>query len=360
MLTNPGKTKYILLLLLAFNFSDIFAQTGKVTLGAYYFDGWSGAYSYHLTPDLTQNYSNRESKWGWITSSQTVMDSQITVAANAGLSFFDFCWFYTGPAKYKTEPLDRSLNFYLNSPNKNRLKFALIVVNTGSASVGPNNWDSVTTNLIGYFKSSQYLTVGGKPYVSFFTLKDLIDKFGSEDAVKQALNAFRNKAAQANLPGISIGICTNPDNASLTSAQNCGFDILTGYNYHGAGFKSNQKTVPIGELSKGEKSVWDKFAQANAMPVIPTTTLNWDPRPWAKGNAYYSNSPRYTGFSSASVYQSVKNLKTWIQNNPSQTTQEKIGLIYAWNEYGEGSWLTPSANSTDDLLGGVKKAVSGQ
>jgi hypothetical protein len=34
-----------------------------------------------------------------------------------------------------------------------------------------------------------------------------------------------------------------------------------------------------------------------------------------------------------------------------------MGVIYAWNEYGEGAWLTPSEGQNESLLDGVKKAL---
>ena len=64
----------------------------SVRFGAYYFDGWTGIYPWHITPELVKSFPNREPKWGWITSSQEVMNEQISLASKSGLSFFSFCW----------------------------------------------------------------------------------------------------------------------------------------------------------------------------------------------------------------------------------------------------------------------------
>lgn len=75
---------------------------------------------------------------------------------------------------------------------------------------------------------------------------------------------------------------------------------------------------------------------------MPVTTLNWDPRPWASSANNYSKAPYFIGFSNASVYNSVLACKKWINTNSKSTVKEKIGLIYVWNEYGEGTYLTPT------------------
>ena len=37
----------------------------------------------------------------------------------------------------------------------------------------------------------------------------------------------------------------------------------------------------------------------------------------------------------------------WMQKNPEKTTREKIMLIYAWNEYGEGGYIAPTKGDKD-------------
>jgi hypothetical protein len=45
-----------------------------------------------------------------------------------------------------------------------------------------------------------------------------------------------------------------------------------------------------------------------------------------------------------------------MKNNPGVLPHEKIGLLYAWNENGEGAWLTPGKTGLNPSLG-VKKAL---
>lgn len=338
-------------------FFSSYAQSVK--LGAYYFDGWKKEKgNTHLTPQLKQNL-DRKPVWGWVTSTQSIMDKQIDAAADAGLSFFSFCWYYN--AKNEIDSSNRALLYYNRSPQKKRLKYCLMVANHKGFELGPNEWPVVTTEWIKQFKAGNYLLVDGKPLIIFFSVSTLVEKFGSTDAVKTALNSLRAKAKSANLNGAVIAACiSGGTDKSIASAQACGFDVLTGYNNHASGLKVSSQSaqnVPINTMQVAESSVWNKIIQASNLPYIPVSTLNWDPRPWAAANNNYAKARYFSGYSPASVYASVKSCVSWINKHPQNTTREKIGILYAWNEYGEGAWLTPSANKTD-YLSGVKKALN--
>ncbi|MBD0278661.1 MAG: glycoside hydrolase family 99-like domain-containing protein, partial [Flavisolibacter sp.] len=201
---------------------------------------------------------------------------------------------------------------------------------------------------------TSYVTVDGKPFLTFFSMETLVEHFGSEYAVKQAFAQLKALAVQEGLPGVVIATCVYPDRASLAQAKKCGFDVLTGYNYHWVGFKDDEQKNSINELTTEEKNVWSKFYNSG-LPYVPVSTLNWDTRAL---NFHDSEKPSwYVGFSAASVYRSVAELKKWMSNHQAMTTREQIALIYAWNEYGEGSWLTPSKDGDNNLLAALKRAT---
>ncbi len=350
---------FILCLILLSPFSILTAQSNSIILGAYYFDGWYPN-SKHITQSLTDSFSDREPKWGWITSTQQAMNDQISEAADAGLSFFSFCWYYT-----KNKPIETSnkiLNYYLNSPNRSQLQYCLLVTNHGGHEIGPEVWPELVKEWVKQFKTSSYLKVNGKPLLIFFSVGSLVKQFGSIDEVQKAFDYVRQAAVQENLAGVSIAACIDPNKKQIQQAEACGVDILTGYSYHGAGIKvenGGQQQVPIDSMVTVDKRLWDKFPSLSSLPYMPVSTLNYDPRPWANSTNGFSTKPYFVGFSSTSVYKSVKSINTWILQHKQYSTKEKIGLLYAWNEYGEGAWLTPTKNDHQNLLEGVKEALSG-
>ncbi|MXV52122.1 hypothetical protein GS399_14180 [Pedobacter sp. HMF7647] len=342
--------KYMLFGILALVLQLSQAQTSAIKLGAYYFDGWKKG-SKHVTKALVDSFPERKPVWGWVTSTPEAVKSQIDLASNAGISFFSFCWYY---AKSNPDAGNQALSYYLDAPNKSALQFNLMVVNHEGFTIRPEDWPDLIPQWIKLFKDPQYLKIQRKPYIAFFSINSLVKAFGSAEAVNKAFDELRSAAKTAGFSGVEIGGCPSPDTRSIALAQNCGFDILTGYNYPGVGLKDTK--TPINSLIDRYSWTWKQFENSH-LPYIPVATLNWDNRPWRTGDDE-KKARHFVGYSSASVYQSVKALKTWLDANPDKTTKERIALLYAWNEYGEGAWLTPSANSKDNLLDGVKKAMN--
>src|SRR4051812_33911811 len=64
----------------------------NIKMGAYYFDGWTGK-TFHISPAL-DSFPERKPVWGWVTSTPSAITEQIDLAADAGISFFNFCWYY--------------------------------------------------------------------------------------------------------------------------------------------------------------------------------------------------------------------------------------------------------------------------
>ncbi len=351
-------SKLIVTLFILIFSTNVFAQNTSdkpFDLGVYYFDGWTSTTTnnyVYLTPALLKD-SVREPIWGWITSTQSIVDSQIVVAAKSGINFFAFDWYYY--KDYTSNiPLNHALSLYLNSPHKDILKFCLMVANDNSTfDISPYDWKAVSKLWLNLFEDSSYEKADGKPLLIFFSPADLVTAFGSNEAVSEAFDSLRAAAVREGLNGVTIAACALPQSMGLVSS--CGFDVITGYNYAGSGFTAGDTANPIENLLTGEVKIWNQFKNST-LPIIPVGTLNWDPRPWSiyepPGFQYY------VGYSGNSVYNTVSSLYEWINSNPYITTNEHIGILYAWNEYGEGGWLTPSIPLGDSLLQGLTKAVS--
>jgi hypothetical protein len=331
------------------------SKAQQVKLGAYYYDGWTD--SARISQTFRQNFPERESKWGWVTSSQKIVDEQINSASASGLSFFSFCWYYNGAVKYKTHPENNALRCYQKSAYNDKMEYCLLVANHAGYIIGPKDWDTVSQEWVNQFKSPHYLKTAGKPLLIFFSVSTLVTEFGTPALVHEAFDRLKALAEKNGLAGVSIAACTMPDKASIKTAEDCGFDILTGYNYHPVGFVKDLQETPLKNLQVEEKKVWDKFPFVSNLKYIPVVTLNWDPRPWANAENHYETKPYFTGFSPSSVKTSVKNGINWINAHPGSTPAEKLVLLYAWNESGEGAWLQPLKSGVD-MAKGIKKLVS--
>ncbi|MGK9117703.1 glycoside hydrolase family 99-like domain-containing protein [Olivibacter jilunii] len=341
------RTTFIALFISSFLSLSTVAQ---VQVGAYYFGGWSEKIPNHITPALKNEFKDREPIWGYITNTQKIVDEQIVQAANAGLSFFSFCWYYYHEKRYNDRELNMPITRYLQSPYKNKLKFCFMVANHGEVKIGPVQFPIVKDLWLNAFKDPQYLQVNGKPLLIFFEFYSLLKEFGSAPKIRAAFDDLRAEAVRAGLKGVTIAICAGPQE-EIKKLEESGFDLITGYNYHSSGFARGVQANPITNMQQAEQKIWSTFPKLTKIPYMPVVTLGWDPRPWSNDGNKYLEKPYYKGYSANSVMKSVSNGIRWINKNSHNTTKEKILLLYAWNENGEGAWLTPGKTGFTPLKG---------
>ncbi|MHB9034979.1 MAG: glycoside hydrolase family 99-like domain-containing protein, partial [Anaerolineae bacterium] len=125
------------------------SSTPLATVGAYYFDGWAGRSRHaddpaepwaakapmQLTRRMLEEFPGREPVWGWRDDSPAVMEQQIDLAADAGLDFYAFCWYWHvngGPADPQAiadDSLNLGLELFLKARNSRRMRFCLLVAN---------------------------------------------------------------------------------------------------------------------------------------------------------------------------------------------------------------------------------------
>ena len=101
--------------------TSVVAQDAKprMKLGAYYFAGWAGKSAFddgtpenawakgmptHYTKKLATEFAGRTPIWGWRDDTPELMERQINLAADHGVAFFSFCWYWhdnQGPINVK-------------------------------------------------------------------------------------------------------------------------------------------------------------------------------------------------------------------------------------------------------------------
>ena len=158
-------------------------------IGAYYFDGWSGKNNSqelwaqeaptHLTEKLYNDYNERQPIWGWRNDDLAIMERQIDIASQNGITFFLFCWYWKkdkGEMDIKSienHASHTSLKLFMKARNKHKMKFALLIANHQGARIeGEDNWLKAMDYMAEiYFQDSQYLKIENKPVVAFFNAK---------------------------------------------------------------------------------------------------------------------------------------------------------------------------------------------
>lgn len=334
----------------------------NVKIGAYFYDGWSSHNRYANDPNqpwaknaprmltrlLAEDFSEREPVWGWRGDSQEIVEKQIDLAADHGLDYFLFCWYWrdtNGPinvAEIENAPHHVSMNYYLKASNKNRLRFGLLVANHSGAEIkGADNWEEAARYWMQYFKDSQYVTVDGKPLVVIFNPADLDE---------ESISRMQNVAKENGFKGLSIAGCGTPEKL------NKGFTHRTHYNIV-PGYRAGSEAHPYSELVETHQKQWSGSAKT---PYIPEVTVGWDKRPWEGPEG--TNAPvgyYFVDRTPEQFEEFVRSAIVWMDENPELTTKERLVTLYAWNELGEGGYLVPTKGDPEaSYLKIVKKITS--
>ena len=310
-----------------------------VTVGAYYFDGWAGQSRglaqdpelaklnppTHLTKLLLGEYSEREPVWGWRDDTLEIVERQIDLAAENGIAFFSFCWyFHRDPKAIENDPLHTGLQLYLKAKNNHRLKFCLLVANHQGFEIKTTaDWKQATELWMPYLTHKQYVRVDGRPLVIIFS---------PQGGDKAGFEYLKESARKAGLPGVAIAAC-NAGNPKMGYTHRTHYNIIPGY-------ASGPEKHTYAELIAAHQKQWHGSSQ---QPYIPEVTAGWDKRPWegrdglnqAKGWYYPDRTPeQFAAFLESAI--------RWMDKHPEQTTSERIVLVYAWNEFGEGGYIAPT------------------
>ena len=357
----------VLIFLLTGSLSEIAAQQTKlpIKVGVYYYDGWGGKNAKadnpnepwaknaprQVTKRMLNEFPEREPVWGWRSDSQEIMERQIDLAADNGVEFFLFCWYWRdtkGPINLEAIaklPNHESMNRYLKAKNKNRIKFGLLIANhQGAEIVGTENWEKATEHWMQYFNDPQYIKVDSKPLVVIFNAK------GIENA---DMAAMQEVAKKQGLSGLNITGCGNTTGKEFMTRTH--YNVVPGYS-------GGAEEHPYSELADAQRKQW---AGTKEQPYIPTVIAGWDKRPWedasGKGTGGGKQGWFYTGRTPEQFKDFLNDSVAWMDKNPEQTIKERMILIYAWNELGEGGYLVPTKGDPKaSYLKVVKEVVSNQ
>jgi hypothetical protein len=331
----------------------------RATVGAYYFDGWAGSNRraddpnepwarnapVQLTRRMVEEFPDREPVWGWRDDSPEVMERQIDVAADNGLDFFAFCWYWHdngGPINEKAireDPKHSGMELFMQARNNNRMKFCLLVANhRGFEIKGADAWKQAADFWIPYFKHPRYMTVGGKPLVIIF------DHTGGD---RDGFAYMQEAARKAGLPGVAIAGChADPSETAYTHRTH--YNLIPGYT-------AGSVAHPYSELVKYHEDIWGGTPE---QPYMPAVIVGWDKRPWERPSDSQRGAWYFPDRTPEQFAAHVRRALAWMDANPDKTTAERIIMIYAWNEYGEGGYLAPTkGNPEGRYLMALREAV---
>ena len=328
----------------------------------------------HSTARFPGHRQPRKPLWGYEDEkSPTVMAHKIDTAADCGIDFFIFDWYYYDDGPFLERCLEEG---FMNAPNRGRMKFCTMWANHDWTDIHPATRYSprvvlypgkvcrltfekiAQIHLTRYFPQSNYYRIDGRPYFSIYDLDRFLSGFGSVAESRRALDDFRTASRAAGFPDLHLnavvwatpllpGEGTPADLPELLAEL--GFDSATSYVWiHHA--KLREAVGCYDEIFSRYMDHWENAVREYPCEYFPNITVGWDSTPrlapseiWLWDKGLYPCGPMINDNSPEKFARALKIIRQRLRELPQK---HKILNINSWNEWTESSYLEP-----DDLFG---------
>lgn len=346
-------------------------------IGAYYYGEWkTPGNSWNTAPwdRLTQyGFEERVPLMGRFSDDQQyVIDTEIRQAYEFGIDFFAFDFYYSNDGSTFNE---QTLINFKNSSNKSLMKMCLMAANHSTWPDTFSRWQTLIDYWItNYFNDSSYLKIDGKPVVIIFDPDNLAKRgqgMTPQKTTLALLTEARNRWIAAGGTGIHFVACQQPHAYWIGAGkylETNGYDAISAYNYHykydgSIGYNWNgtyyNKSTSYNDRCSGWENAWDWIVKdsGKTIPYYLPICAGWDDRPWGTTTTDTLGAPLSKNYWNCSAEQSrfsthIQKAKDLMDKYPTGTS--KIGIIYAWNEYGEGGYIAPTKKYDHSLLETIK------
>ncbi|MCL1851599.1 MAG: InlB B-repeat-containing protein [Peptococcaceae bacterium] len=326
-----------------------------VALGMYYFGGWSVNSSPSLRDPWTKDNSTimeyyngeREPLRGWYDLKDNVelVNEQLEWMSQYGIDFISFAWYWSADnVKFANAPWENwepdhpalspetAIRAYWQTENSSRIPYTLLWCNEGSSPSPrtPGEWDEMVEYWIDrHLSNSKYYKIDGKPAVFIISPKPwMAGVIGMTPA--DMLQYARDKAIEKGLEGIYFVVCT--DMSRVNDAMQLAPDALTGYSYRAPDW-TGYSDLDGNSQRPGYRGQWNKIMTDSTIPFFVPMSAGRDETPWGGSNLPCMPTPDEFETHLRAGYDVIT-------GNMEKT--KGIGMLYAWDEYGEGGFIEPT------------------
>lgn len=275
-------------------------------------------------------YEDAEPVLGWYDEGvPETADWEIKYMVEHGIDFQAFCWYASqSNAPLHNLHLENHLHDgYMYAEYSDAMKYCLIWEAANAAR--PDDfaaWKNyyVPYMIENYFKDSRYMTIDNQLVLCVFGSDKLKTTLGSEAAVKEIFDYLEEEVKKLGFDGMIYLSC----GTSSDSLAAMGFDGSYAYNWGTSGYDV--------EVNKNRML---SSASVKSMYTVPTVSVGFNSIPW-HGIRY----PMMTveDYETAHLWVRDEYLPQYAQKG---TWQEKFVMLSTWNEYGEGTYIMPSAGN---------------
>jgi hypothetical protein len=334
----------------------------EILVGINYFAGWwkplPNKWHGRDGEDWRPKFPERVPRLGEY-NDQPTMDREIAAAAEHGVDFFAILWYPVDPEK-EQQPhvgfLERGVTCFMNSPQARRMKFMLefcnhppFLVETGE------DWNRCVEYWVKVMRHPSYLRVGGRLVFKVHSGGGLIQQCGGDVNLAQArLDQLRAAVRKAGLGEMLIGAGFSsrmeiPEGhwaARLFDFSACYMDVPP--------LEQKEEDYPFDTLAEFTNSGRRAHGQ-DAIAYLPYLAAGWNPRPWPDNRAAFALP------TAAEWLRELRRMKSDLEQIdrlglPLDEGQRQMAFtIYAWNEFGEGGFVAPTAGENMMKLEAIRQ-----
>ncbi|MDR2924687.1 MAG: glycoside hydrolase family 99-like domain-containing protein [Azoarcus sp.] len=325
------------------------AALGEVSIGVYYYPGWSAAMGLYK-PDpwkVIKPYPDLEPLLGWYNDEKPkTLNQQLNWMADYGIDFVTFCWYWK-----EERPLQEiSVRAYLKASARSRVRYSLLWANHFRSPASLAEWDKL------HMRNTEYLRIDNKPVLFVFSgefLKNQAKAIGMLPA--EMLERAQRAAHKVGLDGIYFVLCTEASEFWVKDfARKSGFDAISAYNYYfdmsGDFHTATRPSHSFVELDANCRMQWDWILKNSSLSYFVPMISGWNKRLWGGSkDALHDNSistPQEFEMHLRSGYDVII-------RNIAKT--KGIGMLCCWNEYEEGSVIEPTKRYGFEYLQRIQK-----
>lgn len=332
-------------------------NTRDILVGIEYFAGWweplpnkwhrhTSSQSSSCGDDWRGDFPERIPLLGSFNTQET-MDKEIVAASSHGVDFFMMLWYYNEPGRDR-EPHSRHLNnglkYFIKSPEAGQMKFMVEFCNQPPYEVETDEqWQQCIESWIEMFKHPSYLRIGGRLVFKVLGGQYFINQNKGDLArCRQQLDSLRLAVREATGSEMIIGCGVMAlDQIHADHPITKLFDFTCTY-MDVPPYPQKPENYPYEMLADMGRAARLIHYQ-DGKPYMPYLPSGWCPRPWPDQRAYFHqpNQQQWT--------LELKRMKEDLLNLPNLGLPLPDGSIqpmfscYAWNEFGEGGYIAPTA-----------------
>jgi Glycosyltransferase WbsX len=288
---------------------------------------------------------------------------EIDLAADHGVDAWLVDWYWHNGLQFYQEQLERG---FLQAPNRQRLKFAVMWANHDWKNVYPAQSPDKAAIMIPqahslpdfervldycaehYFSQPNYLRIDDAPLFALFDAGKVTEQLG-RDGLKAALAVMRERAVKLGFPKLHLQVCNGYDNIQ-SQLREFGFDSATQYGTFGwtYGSKPPGSRIPFGVGASEAVESWKKKRSDTDIPFFPCCSVGWD------------DSPRFKEFASVAINRSPDQFERLVRaarHMSASAPHSKMIYIAAWNEWTEDHVLLPDTYWGYSYLEALRRAV---